>query len=114
MKTDFKEISWEGVNWIHRAQDKDKWRALLNVVRNFRVQYNAGNFLVICKIISFSKGTLLRGVSLLFTCNLFCMFASITTFPLPRGAPKRGGESGLPGCSPPKSPKTEILKIQVL
>jgi hypothetical protein len=31
------EIRWEGVDWIHVAQDTDQWRAPLNTVMNFRV-----------------------------------------------------------------------------
>jgi hypothetical protein len=26
------EIGWGGVNWIGLAQDRDKWKALVNVV----------------------------------------------------------------------------------
>jgi hypothetical protein len=36
------EIAWGGVDWICLAQDKDKWRAVLNVVMNLRVPRNAG------------------------------------------------------------------------
>jgi hypothetical protein len=32
-----KEIGWEGVDWLHLAQDRDQWRALLNTVTNLRV-----------------------------------------------------------------------------
>jgi hypothetical protein len=31
------EIEWEGVDWIHLAQDGDQWRGLVNTVMNFRV-----------------------------------------------------------------------------
>jgi hypothetical protein len=34
---DFGEIGWEFVDWIHLAQDRDQWRALLNTAMNFRV-----------------------------------------------------------------------------
>jgi hypothetical protein len=31
------EIGWGGVDWIGLAQDRNKWRALVNVVMNLRV-----------------------------------------------------------------------------
>jgi hypothetical protein len=32
-----REIGWGHMDWIHLAQDKDKWRALVNTVMNLRV-----------------------------------------------------------------------------
>jgi hypothetical protein len=37
MKMNPLEISWGGVNWIDLAQDRGKWRALVNAVMNLRV-----------------------------------------------------------------------------
>jgi hypothetical protein len=34
---DLKETGWECVDWIHLAQDRDKWRAVVNTVMNLRV-----------------------------------------------------------------------------
>jgi hypothetical protein len=34
-----------GISWIDLAQDKDRWRALVNAVMNIRVPQNAENFL---------------------------------------------------------------------
>jgi len=34
---DIKEIEWGCVNWIHLAQYRNKWRALLTMVMNLRV-----------------------------------------------------------------------------
>jgi hypothetical protein len=38
IKMDFVEIGWGGVDWIGRAQDRYRWRALVNAVMNLRVQ----------------------------------------------------------------------------
>jgi hypothetical protein len=32
-----REIGWEDVDWIHLAQDRDKWLALVNTIMNLRV-----------------------------------------------------------------------------
>jgi hypothetical protein len=37
IKMDLLEIGWGGVDWIGLAQDRDKWRALVNAVMNLRV-----------------------------------------------------------------------------
>jgi hypothetical protein len=37
IKMDFREIGWGGVEWIHLAQDRDRWRAVVNAVMNLRV-----------------------------------------------------------------------------
>jgi hypothetical protein len=34
---DLKDRGWEGVDWINLAQDRDRWRALVNTVMNFRI-----------------------------------------------------------------------------
>jgi hypothetical protein len=34
---DVRETGWGSVYWIHLAQDRDWWRALLNTVMNLRV-----------------------------------------------------------------------------
>jgi len=31
------ETRYEGVDWIHLAQNKEEWRALVNTVMNIRV-----------------------------------------------------------------------------
>ena len=38
IKNDLQEVWWGGMDWIAVAQDKDRWRALVNVVMNIRVQ----------------------------------------------------------------------------
>jgi hypothetical protein len=37
IKMDLQEVEWEGVDWIDMAQDRDRWRALVNAVMNLRV-----------------------------------------------------------------------------
>jgi hypothetical protein len=37
IKLDLGEIGWGGVDWIGLAQDRDRWRALVNAVMNLRV-----------------------------------------------------------------------------
>jgi hypothetical protein len=37
IKMDFREIGWDGVDWINMAQDMDQWRAFVNTVLTRRV-----------------------------------------------------------------------------
>jgi hypothetical protein len=37
IKMDLGEIGWGGVEWIQLAQDRDRWRAVVNAVMNLRV-----------------------------------------------------------------------------
>jgi hypothetical protein len=43
------------MDWIDLAQDKDQWRASVNMVMNLRVAYNLGKFLSSCTIGGFSR-----------------------------------------------------------
>jgi hypothetical protein len=36
-RTDLKEVGWEGVDRMHLAQNRDQWRALVNMVTNLRI-----------------------------------------------------------------------------
>jgi hypothetical protein len=37
MKMDHREIGWGGIDWIHMADDRDQWRALVNTINNLLV-----------------------------------------------------------------------------
>jgi hypothetical protein len=37
IKMDLREIGWDGMDWIELAEDRDRWRALVNTVMNLRV-----------------------------------------------------------------------------
>jgi hypothetical protein len=37
IRMDLKEIGWGSVDWMQLAQDRDRWRDLMNTVMNLRV-----------------------------------------------------------------------------
>jgi hypothetical protein len=37
IRMDLGEVGWGDVDWIGLAQDRNRWRALVNLVLNFRV-----------------------------------------------------------------------------
>jgi hypothetical protein len=37
IQMDLRETGWDGMDWIELAQNRDKWRALVNMVMNLRV-----------------------------------------------------------------------------
>jgi hypothetical protein len=37
IRINLREIGWERVDWIHRAQDRDRWRAVVNTAMNPRI-----------------------------------------------------------------------------
>jgi hypothetical protein len=56
------EVGWS-MDWIDLAQDRDRWRAVVNAIMKLRVAQNAGNFLTDSENVSFSERTLLHGVN---------------------------------------------------
>jgi hypothetical protein len=36
IRMDLREVGWEGVEWMHRAQDRDQLRALVNAIMNLQ------------------------------------------------------------------------------
>jgi hypothetical protein len=37
IKMDFQERGWRGMDWFVLPADRDKWRAIVNVIMNHRV-----------------------------------------------------------------------------
>jgi hypothetical protein len=55
---DLRDVGWGSIDWFDLVQDRDRWRALVNTVMNFRVPSNAGNFLSSWGRFSFSGRSL--------------------------------------------------------
>jgi hypothetical protein len=71
IKMDLLDIGLSVVDWIGLAQDRYRWRALVNSVMNFRVPNIAGNLLSGCTTFGLSSGTQLHRVSYLVSICVF-------------------------------------------
>jgi hypothetical protein len=37
IKMDLRDIGWDGMDWIKQVQDRDQWRAFVNMVMNLQL-----------------------------------------------------------------------------
>jgi hypothetical protein len=44
IKMGLRNIGWGGIDWIELAQDRDRWRALVNTVMTFLNSCATGDF----------------------------------------------------------------------
>jgi hypothetical protein len=52
IKMDLLEIGLNVVDWIGLAQDRNRWRALVNSVMNLRFPINAGNYRMAAQLVA--------------------------------------------------------------
>jgi hypothetical protein len=69
---DLVEVGWGDVDWIALAQDRDKWRTLVNWVLNLRVPLNAGKLSSVLPTRDLSSSAQLLTVSqyIYLTCDM--------------------------------------------
>jgi hypothetical protein len=55
IKIDLKVTDYDRIDWIHLAQGREEWWAVLLIVINLWVLHTAGNFWTSCRTINFSR-----------------------------------------------------------
>ena len=63
IKINLQEVGGGCGDWMELAQDRDRWRALVNTVTKIRVPKMGGISRLAAEPVSFSRRTLLHGVS---------------------------------------------------
>jgi hypothetical protein len=63
-----------GMDWTDVAQDRDRWRALVNRVMSLQVPQNSGNFFSGCTTGGLSGSAQLHGMRYPVTNNFFTEF----------------------------------------
>jgi hypothetical protein len=63
IRMDLGELVWGDVDWIGLAQDRNRWRALMNLVLTRRVPWKAGKLSSVLTSSDFSSSAQLRRVS---------------------------------------------------
>ena len=63
IKMDLQKVGGSCGDWMELAEDRDRWRALVGTVRNLRVPKMRGISCLAAEPVSFSRRTLLHGVS---------------------------------------------------
>jgi hypothetical protein len=71
IRMDLGEVGWSDVDWIGLAQDRNRWRALVNLVLNFRVPWNTGKLSSGLTSSGLSSSAQLHNVSKLVTVQIF-------------------------------------------
>jgi hypothetical protein len=64
IEMNLREIGSGGTDWLDLAQNRDRWRALVNTIMNFRVPQNVGKFMSSCTTDVFSRRARLHEVRL--------------------------------------------------
>jgi hypothetical protein len=70
-KSTFKEIGWEGGDWIYVAQDRTKWCNLANKITEIRFPENAGTFQLAEGLLASQDGLLSVQLNLLTPSGFF-------------------------------------------